>query len=150
MIHTCYLEPMRASALTMVLLASSCIVVREPRPLPPGPGPAGYEVMGPVHCSGGRSMHLRAAYIQTPDIAVRVSGGCDLVIENSQVVAGDAAVVISGGGNVRIVNSFIQGSRAALVVSGGARLGLGGSTISGPLQRSGGATIDDQGGNAWQ
>jgi hypothetical protein len=104
--------------------------------------------MGPVHCSGGQRMRLENIYISVPGTAVAVSGGCDLKIHHSQIL-GEIAVAVSGGGDVDVHDSFIQG-RISFALSGGADVNIGHSTIRGPVQRSGGARLNDRGNNLWQ
>jgi hypothetical protein len=135
------------------LALGACIVVQRPPVLgsPPGPSaPPGYVPMEPVICSGGQNVHVRAAYISTPGVALQVSGGCDVVIENSQIISGAAAIVVSGGGDVRVRGSLIQGSQASFVLSGGADVVIANSRVVGPVQRSGGASLRERGGNVWR
>jgi hypothetical protein len=145
-----------------MLPATACMVVHNepevvrppgarqaPAQLPPGP-PSGYVVREPVRCSGGQNVFLQGAYINTPGVAIQVSGGCDVRIENSQIVAGAAAVVVSGGGDVRVRGSLIQGSQASFALSGGADVVIENSRVVGPVQRGGGASLRDRGGNVWE
>lgn len=137
----------------VVLGLTACLVV-QPEPVVVAPAPVtvppGYTPRNPVRCSGGQDVRLKDAYISTPGVAIQVSGGCDVVIENSQIVSGEAAIVVSGGGDVKVRGSLIQGSQASFALSGGADVVIENSRIVGPVQRSGGASLRDRGGNVWQ
>jgi hypothetical protein len=103
----------------------------------------------PVACKGDGSIDLSDVLLTVDDVAVTSVGSCSVHIRNSHIV-GDVAVQSTGGTTVTIVNSIIEGRAAALQLKGAVNMSVQSSTIRGPVQRVGEASLRDLGGNLWR
>jgi hypothetical protein len=96
----------------------------------------------PVTCHGNDRLELRGAYIRTPGNAVEAHGNCTIVLTDSDVQAGGVALKAHGNARIEVKDSRVDGTESAVEASGNSSIVAVNSVLSGPIQKSGNASVD--------
>ena len=107
-----------------------------------GAAPEGRTQRQPVTCHGNDRLELRRAYIRTPGDAVEAHGNCTVVLTDSDVQAGGVALKAHGNARIEVKDSRVDGTESAVDASGNSSIVAVNSVLSGPIQKSGNASVD--------
>jgi hypothetical protein len=105
---------------------------------------------GAVECHGAKSVTVSDRVIDTPGNGVEAHGGCSITLIRCQIRAGAVAVEAHGGSHVVLRESNISGGTAAFELHGASTVEVANSSAQGRIEKHGGSTLRDLGGNSWQ